>query len=156
MTSDPAAAQRDLERRNAAVARGYFDVVWNEHRPDRIGEFAHPDGVAYQPCGALVGRDAVREVVVERLQDAFPDIHIVAEAVVARGDQAVVRWRMTGTHLGEGLGLRPTGERIELTGITWLVLRDGKIREGWDAWDHGGMLERLWQAAREKDGERPS
>ncbi|HEX6984511.1 MAG TPA: ester cyclase [Planctomycetaceae bacterium] len=138
------------EQRNVAVVRGYFEVVWNGRRPDRIGEFAHPDGVAYQTCGVLVGREKVREVLVERMLEAFPDLRVDVEAVLAVGDQAVVRWRLSATHLGEGLGMRPTGTRVGLVGMTWLVLRDGKISRGWDCWDHGGLLERCWRAARER------
>ena len=28
-------------------------------------------------------------------------------------------------------------------GMTWLTFRDGRIVEGWDAWNQGALLERL-------------
>jgi predicted ester cyclase len=45
---------------------------------------------------------------------AFPDLRIAVEGTVAEGDEVVVRWSATGTHLGDGLGFPAT--RLGLSG----------------------------------------
>jgi predicted ester cyclase len=44
---------------------------------------------------------------------AFPDFRMDIVALVEEGDTVVGHFRCSGTHLGEWLGLRPTGRRFE-------------------------------------------
>jgi ketosteroid isomerase-like protein len=60
---------------------------------------------------------------------AFPDIRMVPEDVIASGDTAVARSRMTGTHKGPFMGMDATGKRIEVKLID--IIRfgdDGRAR----------------------------
>ena len=47
----------------------------------------------------------------------------------ASGYHVVVRWRVRGTHKGEGLGLPPTNREVEFRGMTWMTFKDGVIVE---------------------------
>jgi steroid delta-isomerase-like uncharacterized protein len=49
------------------------------------------------------------------LTAAFPDLRMVPEDVIASGDKAVARVRMTGTHKGSFMGIPATGRRVEVT-----------------------------------------
>jgi predicted ester cyclase len=64
--------------------------------------------------------------------------------MVAEGDKVVVRYRSSGTHEGdmEGFG-PPTGQRMEITGITILRLSEGKLVEAWTNFDALGMMQQL-------------
>ena len=79
---------------------------------------------------------------------AFPDLSVVVEATAADADVVVVRWTASGTHLGEGFGIRATGAPIAFRGMTWFVIRAGQFIEGWDAWNQGALVESLREAAR--------
>ena len=61
--------------------------------------------------------------------------------------EAVVRWRAAGTHLGEGFGIRATRTAVAFRGMTWQRIVDGRIVEGWDAWNQGALVESLRAAA---------
>jgi hypothetical protein len=50
--------------------------------------------------------------------EAFPDARVTVEDQTAKGDMVVTRWRVTGTHTGELMGILPTGRRIEISGVT--------------------------------------
>jgi len=65
------------------------------------------------------------------------------------GENAIVRWRFAGSHTGysEALGLNPTKAAVTARGMTWLIVRDGKIVEGWDAWNLGALMNTLQTAA---------
>jgi steroid delta-isomerase-like uncharacterized protein len=75
---------------------------------------------------------------------AFPDLHMVPEDVIASGDKAVARVRVTGTHTGAFMGMPPTGRRIEVQLID--IIRfgdDGRAREHWGVVDQFAMMQQL-------------
>ena len=73
---------------------------------------------------------------------AFPDARCTISTVLAEGD--LVAWvvHTTGTHAGEGLGVPPTGRRIDT-----LSANIGRIRGGQaiEHWSEQGMLATLQQ-----------
>jgi steroid delta-isomerase-like uncharacterized protein len=80
----------------------------------------------------------------QSLRAAFPDMRMVPEDVIASGDKAVARVRVTGTHTGPFMGLAPTGKRIEVSLID--IIRfgdDGRAREHWGVVDQLAMLQQL-------------
>ena len=63
----------------------------------------------------------------------------------AEGDKVVTRFRNRGTHQGESEAFGPpTGNRIEVTGITIERVSDeGKIVEVWTNFDALGLMQQL-------------
>jgi steroid delta-isomerase-like uncharacterized protein len=75
---------------------------------------------------------------------AFPDLHMVAEDVIASGDKAVARVRATGTHKGTFAGMSATGKRVDVNLID--IIRfgdDGRAREHWGVFDQLAMMQQL-------------
>ena len=60
------------------------------------------------------GAQGVKEVFAT-LHEAFPDLHISIEDLIAEGDKVVARERITGTHRGYYMGLPATGKRSPTT-----------------------------------------
>jgi hypothetical protein len=65
-----------------------------------------------------------------------------------RDDEDPIRiathWVATGTHTGTAPGLSsPSGKRIEVSGVTLVRLEGDKIAEGWDDYDHPGLMRQL-------------
>jgi steroid delta-isomerase-like uncharacterized protein len=126
----------------ATIARRWFDEVWNERRDDSVDELMSPDAYGHIEGGEARGPDDFRKMRAMFL-DALPDVRIEVEDVVAEGDRAAVRWRAVGTHAGEGFGFPATKQQVHVRGTTWMTVRDGRIVEGWDTWNLGGLLESL-------------
>jgi predicted ester cyclase len=38
------------------------------------------------------------------------------------------------------LGLQPTGKQVRIRGMTWFRIEEGKIVEGWDAWNQQALF----------------
>ncbi|MFN0129087.1 MAG: ester cyclase [Verrucomicrobiales bacterium] len=72
---------------------------------------------------------------------AFPDLRVTVQGIVAEGDDAVVRWSVTGTHAGPFGPVAASGRSVTFQGMTWLRFRDGKICEGCDRWNLHALLE---------------
>ena len=80
----------------------------------------------------------------QMLIEAFPDLRMVPEDVIASGDKAVARVRMTGTHKGPFMGMAATGKRIEVKLID--ITRfgdDGRAGEHWGVIDQLAMMQQL-------------
>jgi len=77
------------------------------------------------------------------LRTAFPDCHWDEEDLFAEGDRVVVRATLRGTHLGDFLGIPPTGNAITVSNIHIVRIADGKIVEHWGHGDDMGMMRQL-------------
>jgi steroid delta-isomerase-like uncharacterized protein len=125
-----------------AVARRWFEEVWNGRRGELIDQLMTAECPGHLEGGDAYGANAFRQHQATFLS-AIPDARIEVEDVISEGDRAAVRWRVQGTHSGDGLGLPATNRRIDARGTTWLVVHDGKICEGWDTWNQNALIESL-------------
>src|SRR5581483_3426445 len=97
----------------------WFEEVWNQGREETVDELFAPNGVGH---GLGEGAAEVRspedfKIFLRNMRAALPDVRIRIEDTVCQGDKAVVRVVLEGTHLGEGLGVHPTGRRVSICGI---------------------------------------
>ncbi len=116
---------------NVALMRRWFQEVWNERRAATIDELLDPQSVCRADDDVLTGAAEFKSRMYEPFVSAFPDVRVEIDGIVSDGNQAVVRWRATGTHTGEGLGFPATGRTGSFRGMTWVRARDGKLVEGW-------------------------
>jgi steroid delta-isomerase-like uncharacterized protein len=75
--------------------------------------------------------------------DAFPDQHFAIEDMITEGDKVAVRYKATGTHKGEFMGIPPTNKKITLMAIEIDRIAGGKFVEGWITFDTLGMMQQL-------------
>ncbi|HKH77731.1 MAG TPA: ester cyclase [Rubrobacteraceae bacterium] len=64
-------------------------------------------------------------------RSAFPDWHEETVELVAEGGTVVGRFRCSGTHEGEFLGVAPTGRRVDVEEVFFLRAEDGKFVGFW-------------------------
>jgi steroid delta-isomerase-like uncharacterized protein len=111
---------------------------------DTVEEVYAPDYVGHDPAMPedVHGVEGAREFCGMYI-NAFPDAEITVEDQVAEGDKVVTRWTARGTHRGELLGVPPSGNRVEVTGVTISRIEGGKIVEEWDNYDALGMMQQI-------------
>ena len=85
----------------------------------------------------------------ERLLDAFPDINIQVQDCIGEGDLIAVRWTATMHHRGNGLGMEASGAEVQITGMGFARILNGKVLETWDNWDKLAMFQQI-EAAKGK------
>jgi steroid delta-isomerase-like uncharacterized protein len=130
----------------ADLAQRWFRDVWGTLSDDAVDVLCAPDVVQHNADGTTVTL-AEWKTFRRQLIDAVPDLKVAVEGVVASGDDAVVRWHITGTQRGALFGVGPSDRPIDARGMTWLRVRNGRIVEGWDGWDVGGLVQRLSREA---------
>jgi predicted ester cyclase len=91
------------------------------------------ESICHAEEGPMRGPDEFKERQYHPFISAFPDLRVEVEAIIAQDDVVVVRWSASGTHTGDGLGFRPTHATASFRGITWIEVRNGKLREGWQS-----------------------
>ena len=137
------------DERNAALARRWFDEVWNQQRDDTVHELLHPDAVGH--LEGLVAHGVAKFFEARSyITGAFPDLKLTLDDLIAKDDNVVVRWSLEGTHRGENLGIPATDEYVRFRGVTWLRFANGQIVEGWDSWNQGRVVGELQAAAQKR------
>ena len=75
--------------------------------------------------------------------EAFTDFQLDLDRIVVDGREAAFRFTMTGSHEGQFLGLKPTGETIEVSEMIMISVDNEGINELWFEWDELGFYSQL-------------
>jgi steroid delta-isomerase-like uncharacterized protein len=133
---------------NETAVRRLIEEAWNGGNLAVTEELVSPDAVDHDPArprGLPQGREGLKQTI-SMYRDAFPDLKLSIDDLLAQGDKVVWRWHAEGTHTGEYQGLLPTGRRGEVTGISIARMEDGRVAETWIEWDNFGLLQQLGMA----------
>lgn len=134
------------EAANVALYQAFVERVENGGDMEFAEEVLAPDFVEHQGTAGLPeGLSGVEafKMRIGKLRGAFPDARILVEAIYARGDDVVARYRMVGTHTGMLDGIPPTGKKVDFSGTTWIRFKDGKAIARWGVSDDAGMMRQL-------------
>ncbi len=133
-----------MSEENKALVRRWFEELFNAQNLDVADEITAPDHVNHDPTlpDLPPGPEGDKHVV-NLYHGAFPDANITVEEQVAEGDEVVTRWTGHGTHQGDLMGVPPSGNRVEVTGMTLNRVSGGKIVESWTNYDALGMMRQI-------------
>jgi steroid delta-isomerase-like uncharacterized protein len=108
-----------------------------------LDEVVASDYTYFEPTiGTMAGREGYRTLV-SMYRNAFPDMTLTIDEQIAEGDTVVTRWTARGTHLGELLGIAPTGKRVSVQGVVISRVIDGQLVEDYESYDVHGMMRQL-------------
>ena len=78
-----------------------------------------------------------------QFREAFPNIEVVVEDVIAEGDRVVARCSVRGKHEGDSLGMKATNTMVDFDGIAIARVKDGTFVESWNSFDFARMYKQL-------------
>jgi predicted ester cyclase len=137
-------------RDTLSVVREYM-AGWNAHDADLAAQSLDAD-VEYHDAAVgepQRGLAAARDNVIAFFLGALPDLTwtMIGEPVVANGSMAF-RWTFAGTNTGTPFeGDAPTGARVELHGMSFVQVANGKIVYQGDFYDALTLRRQLGLAA---------
>jgi len=135
--------RRRISDENKAIALRLIDEVLNAHNVARCDELYAPDYVPHSlPPGFSPDREGTKQYHSHYFQ-AFPDMDITVDGMIAEGDHVAVYYTGNGTHQGELIGIPPTGKQVTASAVLTLRIVDGKIVEDWLDGDKLGLLQQL-------------
>jgi steroid delta-isomerase-like uncharacterized protein len=112
-----------------ALLRGYLDA-WNAHDIAAAAMFFDENGDYFDSAfaGLQHGREAIAENAIGVFMRGVPDLRWeVRSDPIVGADGIAFEWTLTGTNTGTWGGVRATGQKIQLKGMSFLRIRNGKI-----------------------------
>ena len=138
-----------MSEENEALVHRYFEEIWNKGNLDLIDDLFTANFVRHGPTGTegeVRGLEGFKGLV-SMYHNAFPDLRVPIEDLIAESDRVVTRWRASGTHQGELLGSAPTGNQASVTGILIDRISGGKIEEEWVDYDTFHFMQQIGAVA---------
>ncbi len=128
------------QTRLRALAVRYADA-WCSGDCRQVAEHFSPSGWLRINGGEpAMGRDAIAASA-QGFMTAFPDLLVVLDDLILKGERAEFRWTLTGTNTGPG----GTGRKVRISGFErWKMGEDGLIAESeghFDAADYQRQIE---------------
>jgi ketosteroid isomerase-like protein len=114
--------------------------------PDKFPDLFHRDYVSHtSPPGTPPGPG---QAVGLRnwLTTTFSDVEYELVRLIAEDDVVATHTVFRATHSGHGLGLEPTGRRLEVEQMHLIRVADGRIAEHWGVRDDAGMMRQIGAA----------
>ena len=127
---------------NKSIIQEFWDII-NTGNLQAADDYYDADYIYHGPSGLEAkGPQGFKEMLIE-YYTAFPDFHFIIEDIFGAGDKVVSRFRATGTHKAEFMGVVATGKEVEFTGIVISRFENGKVVEDWESLDELSLMQQL-------------
>lgn len=126
-----------MSAENKAIVRRILEEGWTKGDLTAFDETIAAHYVNHDPSSlpnVTPSSEGMKQLVVA-YRAAIPDLRITIEDLIEDHGKIVVRYTVTGTHMGDLVGITPTNSNVAATGISIYLLESGKIVEGWTIWD---------------------
>jgi steroid delta-isomerase-like uncharacterized protein len=132
-----------MSEENKAIQRRSHEDIWDKHNPDAVDEYYASDFINHSaPPGVPADREGLKGLIAMYF-DAFPDLEVTNEFVLADGDKVIIRWNAKGTHTGPLGDIPATGNKIATRGISIAQISHGKIVGTWNESDQMDLMQQL-------------
>ncbi|HVP20994.1 MAG TPA: ester cyclase [Anaerolineaceae bacterium] len=123
--------------------RRIFDEAFNVGNLEVVDEVLAPDHHTHITIGGAPNGPQGLKLMIAIYRTAFPDLLCTVDDEIVEGDRVAARWTMRGTHKGLFLGNQPTGRPVEIQGMIFARLGNGRMVEDWTLIDHMGILQQI-------------
>lgn len=125
---------------NKALVQRFYDEVINQRNLAALGQFVSPNAVNHTvPAGLPQGPSQFLSMHL----NAFPDVKVTVEDLLADGDKVVALISVQGTQQGAFRAISATGRPITVMGINIFRIVNGQIAEHWGLTDRLSALQQL-------------
>lgn len=116
---------------NTALIEEYFEAISGKEKP-----------AVLQDQYIAESDQALKEHIM-MFEAGFPLYELIADDIVAQGDEVVVRATFRGVHKGEFAGVPATGNEVEIPLIIIYRIEDHMIAEHWMVADALGLMQQI-------------
>lgn len=111
------------------ILNGYL-AAWNDHDPAKVGSFLSDDSQYFDSAfaGLQRGRQSIVDNTIGVFLRGMPDLRweTRSEPIIS-ADGVAYEWTLTGTNTGTWGGVVATRQKINLKGMTFMRIAQGKI-----------------------------
>ena len=130
------------EERNKRVFERVIEEAYSKGNVDVLDETFATNFVEHQAGIVPPTADGVKRSIAF-LRDAFPDLKLTIEEILASGDKTWARITARGTHQGTFMEILPTDKSVVVTVMDECRFENGKIVEHWGSPDRFAILSQL-------------
>ena len=127
---------------NKKIIQRLFNEGMNERKFEVFDEIITETFLNHGMPDAKPGSQGFRDIV-GQIINAFPDMKVIQQEVIAEGDTVATRGYWTGTHKAEFMGISATGRKVKAGFIDFWKLSNGKCIENWVQMDMPGVMQQL-------------
>lgn len=138
-----------LVKENAQIEKNIksYKTAWNAFFETRNSKALNTDSFNEQATvvtasGNITGIEAFRDYYNNYLT-GFSDAEFTFIDVFGQGDKIVKHWNFKGTHDGEMFGIPATNKKVDISGTTLVLMKDGKVLQEQDYFDNHSFLMQL-------------
>lgn len=128
---------------NKEVVRHFFEI-YNNQNYETAYKYLAPNYIDYGLPQVRSVEDAIE--ILKGTHKAFPDIKVVIDDLIEENNKVVFRGHFTATHLGEFVGIAPSGVKVEFEALEIFKIENEKITESWGYWPLSDIVSQI-QAA---------
>ncbi|NCF73740.1 MAG: hypothetical protein GWP67_09580 [Gammaproteobacteria bacterium] len=129
-------------------AQKVLHALWVSGDDSVLEDSYHPYAVMHRsPVELVSGRGDIRAHYA-RLRKAFRCSgvsvdHTVTQSAGENANHVAVRWALSGTHVGDYLGVKATGKPVYIMGVTHRRIVAGRVAVEWTVFDSLGVMAQL-------------
>ncbi len=123
------------------LVTSFFERVYNQKDFDYVFEIYADNYYEHTATGARCKEDC-RNIIVGACE-AFADLHVAINDLIAVGDRVATRLTFTVTHKAEIFGVPATGKTISFEAMEFFKISDGLISETWGSWPIYDIIQQL-------------
>lgn len=125
-----------MSEQNKDLVRSYYERVINGRDLDAVADYFADERIV---AGVQRGCFSYFQ--------AFPDLHVALDELIAEGDRVFLRSTLTGTHDGEYKGIPATGRHIAAEAGEVFRIADGRFVGYWCLTNVAGIMRQLTEEA---------
>jgi len=127
-----------------AIVRRFYEEVWNGGDVEVAREILADDYIRHdlRPTKAAAGGVGMASIA-RAFREAFPDLQMEVEVLLAEDDFVAARWTSTGTFTGTWGDVVPTGKRATFSGVNIFRFAGGLVVELWNHRDDLGLMQQV-------------
>jgi steroid delta-isomerase-like uncharacterized protein len=145
-------AQAKLEEQNKALVTQYVEGLNKGGDFEVLKELLAPEFLFYSPSRTNKPNSRAEQIEMDIMfNKSFPDLSWNVQEIITKGDKVIVRYIGRGTHKGEFLGIPPTGNQIEWSGISIMRIENGKVVEEKEENDGSNIMLQLGMELKPKE-----
>jgi steroid delta-isomerase-like uncharacterized protein len=121
-----------MSEENKELVRRYYGDVLNGRNLDTVGDYFADERMV----------EGVRRGCFSYFE-AFPDLHVSVDELIAEGERVFCRSTLTGTHDGEYKGIPATGRHVSSESAEVFRIADGRFTGYWCLSNVAGLMRQL-------------
>ncbi|GET41708.1 ester cyclase [Microseira wollei] len=132
---------------NKEVVRQFFEI-YNNQDYEAAYKYIAPNYIDHGLPQVRSVEDAIE--ILKGTHKAFPDIKVVIDDLIEENEKVVFRGHFTATHLGEFVGIAPSGVKVEFEALEIFKIENQKITESWGYWPMHTIINQITAAEKFK------